>query len=108
MARKDDREGVMNTTCGVLSLRASVASVLPGVWSKCRGLATIVGCAAVLGCSPTTQAQVASSSATRSNIALYYQSDVPVDELRAFDLVVIDPGRANPPPSVDTPLTTWA
>lgn len=98
----------MNTTCGVLSLRASVASVLPGVWSKYRrSLATIVGCAAILGCSPTTQAQIAPSSATRSNIALYYQSDVPVDELRAFDLVVIDPGRANPPSQADAPLTTW-
>lgn len=28
------------------------------------------------------------------NIAFYYQDDLPMDELRAFDVVVVDPGKA--------------
>jgi hypothetical protein len=60
------------------------------------------------GWSPTIQAQLASSAVNRSNIALYYQSDVPVDELRAFDVVVIDPSRAKLPSVADARLTTWS
>lgn len=73
-----------------------------------RRLVSIVGCGAAL-CAwlPVIQAQDASSVVNRNNIALYYQNDVPVDELQAFDVVVIDPSRANPPSNVATPLTRW-
>ena len=84
---------VMGTICGFEPLRRSVTMV------------SFV--AAIWGCSPSIQAQVAAPDVNRSNIALYYQSDVPVDELQAFDIVVIDPGRANPPSTVNAPLTTW-
>ena len=99
----------METTCGMPLLRRSVAPVLTSVWGKyTKRLATIVSCgAAIFGWPPTIQAQVTYSTVNRSNIALYYQSDVPVDELRAFDVVVIDPSRAKPPSVADAPLTTW-
>src|SRR5690606_28824212 len=42
-----------------------------------------------------------------SDIAFYYQSDLPVDELRMFDAVVIDPTRASLPDAPLTPYTAW-
>lgn len=41
------------------------------------------------------------------NIAFYYQHDLPVDELQAFDIVVIDPARVTLPASNITPHTAW-
>jgi hypothetical protein len=98
----------MVTTCGTPPLRPSVARVLADVCGKyARGLVAMAGCAAILLWSATIQAQLDASSVSRRNVALYYQSDVPVDELRAFDVVVIDPSRAGPPSLADASQTTW-
>lgn len=99
----------METMWGILSFRRRVAPKGGNVRDKyTRRLVSIVGCGAAL-CAwlPVIQAQDASSVVNRNNIALYYQNDVPVDELQAFDVVVIDPSRANPPSNVATPLTRW-
>lgn len=41
------------------------------------------------------------------NVAFYYDSPLPLDELRAFDVVVIDPSRAALPDVTSTPHTRW-
>lgn len=41
------------------------------------------------------------------NIAFYYQSDLPVDELQMFDAVVIDPARSRLPSAQSAPHTAW-
>lgn len=41
------------------------------------------------------------------NIAFYYQKDLPVDELQAFDAVVIDPNQASAPSADLAPHTSW-
>ncbi|UHL63654.1 sugar ABC transporter [Paralcaligenes sp. KSB-10] len=52
-------------------------------------------------------ATVAAGSVQAPNIAFYYQSDLPVDELQAFDTVVIDPARAVLPQANLAPHTAW-
>lgn len=52
-------------------------------------------------------ATIAAGSAQTPNVAFYYQSDLPVDELQAFDAVVIDPVRAALPEASQFPHTTW-
>lgn len=47
------------------------------------------------------------NTATSPNIAFYYRSDIPVDELQAFDAVVIDPAVAVLPQAHLTPHTAW-
>lgn len=54
---------------------------------------------------PTSASEVTAS--TTFNIAFYYQNNLPVDELQAFDIVVIDPARANLPKESVTPHTKW-
>src|SRR5690606_2090427 len=49
----------------------------------------------------------ASAAPTASNVAFYYQGNLPVDELQAFDAVVIDPARAQPPQAELAPHTSW-
>ena len=99
----------METICGILSLRRCVGLGSRSAWGKyATRLVTIVSCGAALCTwSATIRAQDTSSAINRNNVALYYQKDVPVDELQAFDVVVIDPSRANPPSNADTPLTRW-
>jgi hypothetical protein len=41
------------------------------------------------------------------NVAFYYQKDLPVDELQAFDVVVIDPTQASIPSADLAPHTSW-
>lgn len=52
----------------------------------------------------TTQSLV---SAKAPNVAFYYQDALPVDELQAFDAVVIDPARARLPDAGAAPHTFW-
>ena len=40
-------------------------------------------------------------------MAFYYQRDLPVDELQAFDAVVVDPARAQRPAAGLAPHTAW-
>lgn len=44
--------------------------------------------------SPALAAPLAQDSGRSPDVALYYQSDVPVDLLKAFNIVVLDPARA--------------
>ncbi len=52
--------------------------------------------------SPSVVAQPA-----KANVAFYYQADLPVDMLQAFDQVVIDPAVAKLPPAAKTLHTEW-
>lgn len=47
------------------------------------------------------------ASAHGPDIAFYYQSDLPVDELQMFDVVVIDPARSALPAAQLAPHTAW-
>lgn len=47
------------------------------------------------------------SSSPGPNIAFYYGHDLPVDELQAFDVVVIDPSKSGLPRSNLAPHTAW-
>lgn len=47
------------------------------------------------------------SAQAAPNTAFYYHGSLPVDELQAFDLVVVDPARAAPPDADATPHTSW-
>lgn len=45
---------------------------------------------------------------SQAQVAFYYQADVPVTELQAFDMVVLDPRRIAAPPQPErTPRTLW-
>ncbi|MBP6018120.1 MAG: sugar ABC transporter [Burkholderiaceae bacterium] len=54
------------------------------------------------------RAAMTSASPTASpNVAFYYRGDLPVDELQAFDAVVIDPAVAALPQTDLAPHTAW-
>ena len=48
-------------------------------------------CALVMLASGPTRAANAAGSDKTANLALYYGADLPIDELRAFDIVVVEP-----------------
>ncbi|KAA0911090.1 sugar ABC transporter [Pusillimonas sp. ANT_WB101] len=81
------------------------------VYATLRGIAvtTLLALAGLLlGQSLAYSADLATAfSAQSPNIAFYYQSDLPVDELQMFDAVVIDPARATLPPIQSAPHTVW-
>jgi len=46
-------------------------------------------------------------SGNLGNVAFYYGSNLPLDELRAFDVVVVEPSRTTLPNMKNTPHTRW-
>lgn len=58
--------------------------------------------------SGTVQAAVPEAGMGSSpNVAFYYQNDLPINELQAFDVVVVEPARVALPKSNLAPHTAW-
>lgn len=75
------------------------------VWCSFGTLCRLVlACLAVL---LPTAAQAQPVTSSLGDIAFYYGNDLPLDELRAFDTVVIDPERVALPDLSGTPRTRW-
>ena len=67
--------------------------------------------AAAVGLSADARASTAGATAARAepsvNLAFFYASDVPVDELQAFDAVVLDPAKGFDPAAHPLKHTVW-
>lgn len=72
-------------------------------WARIVVGAFLLSCAGVLA----WPVQAAAQTNEAPDVALYYQSDVPADLLKAFDIVVLDPARAKPVLNDHTPRNIW-
>ena len=78
-------------------------------WFSMRSLLIIAFIIQSAFCASTVVAAVtpAATRAKTPNLAIYYQGRLPVEELQAFDVVVIDPARSKVPDRADAPNTAW-
>ncbi|MCI2810889.1 endo alpha-1,4 polygalactosaminidase [Eoetvoesiella caeni] len=64
-------------------------------------LAVLLFCGSAQAAAPSANAQ------NPPNVAFYYQDDLPIDELQAFDIVVVDPTQVALPKADLAPHTAW-
>jgi hypothetical protein len=72
-----------------------------------RVTAGLYAISSLFACFQVMAADAASRHPDGPNIAFYYQGNLPIDELQAFDVVVVDPARVDLPEVQRTPHTAW-